>query len=284
MAKSGSFLLSFSFILSFSLSEVSSLYWVVQKQNHKPISVTLAMRLDGPNLSPSGAIGSTPVSLKRPLSSRRRGSFLFGDNCYWAPAVHVTCSNPSPTLLSGDMTAFCAHYGRAMSSCVAMSVSNNQNVHWVPLNEASEWRVRNKHTGELEEILTISKPLYGAKKEADSATGDLLALYQNLQRKRKRHADSWSSSYSHTYISFPSITMKLHSLLHRGQELTVSVKLSLDGRSAAHHPIKSTPAISISFHLPLNICFHFPPGWDSLSSSSERLSAALYCLLTTDKG
>lgn len=63
------------------LSEVSSLYWMVQKQNHKPISVTLAMRLDGPNLSPSGAIGSTPVSLKRPLSSRQRGSFLFGDNC-----------------------------------------------------------------------------------------------------------------------------------------------------------------------------------------------------------
>lgn len=66
---------------SHALSEVSSLYWMVQKQNHKPISVTLAMRLDGPNLSPSGAIGSTPVSLKRPLSSRKRGSFLFGDNC-----------------------------------------------------------------------------------------------------------------------------------------------------------------------------------------------------------
>lgn len=63
------------------LSEVSSLYWMVQKQNHKPISVTLAMRLDGPNLSPFGAIGSTPASLKRPLSSRQRGSFLFGDNC-----------------------------------------------------------------------------------------------------------------------------------------------------------------------------------------------------------
>lgn len=67
--------------LSLSLSEVSSLYWMVQKQNHKPISVTLAMRLDGPNLSPSGAIGSTPVSLKRPLSCGERGSFLFGDNC-----------------------------------------------------------------------------------------------------------------------------------------------------------------------------------------------------------
>lgn len=67
--------------LSLTLSEVSSLYWMVQKQNHKPISVTLAMRLDGPNLSPSGAIGSTPVSLKRPLSCGERGSFLFGDNC-----------------------------------------------------------------------------------------------------------------------------------------------------------------------------------------------------------
>lgn len=67
--------------LTLSLSEVSSLYWMVQKQNHKPISVTLAMRLDGPNLSPSGAIGSTPVSLKRPLSCGERGSFLFGDNC-----------------------------------------------------------------------------------------------------------------------------------------------------------------------------------------------------------
>lgn len=63
--------------LTLSLSEVSSFYWMVQKQNHKPISVTLAMRLDGPNLSPFGAIGSTPVSLKRPLSC----SFLFGDNC-----------------------------------------------------------------------------------------------------------------------------------------------------------------------------------------------------------
>lgn len=88
-------LLSFSLILSLfpvscALSEVSSLYWMVQKQNHKPISVTLAMRLDGPNLSPSGAIGSTPVSLKRPFSSRQRGSFLFGDKCNLALAVHVT--------------------------------------------------------------------------------------------------------------------------------------------------------------------------------------------------
>lgn len=59
-----------------SLSKVSPLYWVVQKQNHKPISVTLAMRLDGPNLSPSGAIGSTPVSLKRPLSFQtEKGAF-----------------------------------------------------------------------------------------------------------------------------------------------------------------------------------------------------------------
>lgn len=72
---------SFSPSSSPTLSEVSSLYWMVQKQNHKPISVTLAMRLDGPNLSPFGAIGSTPVSLKRPLSSTQRGSFLFGDNC-----------------------------------------------------------------------------------------------------------------------------------------------------------------------------------------------------------
>lgn len=78
---------------SLSLSEVSSLYWMVQKQNHKPISVTLAMRLDGPNLSPSGAIGSTPVSLERPLSSRQRGSFLFGHVCTRALAVHVTHSN-----------------------------------------------------------------------------------------------------------------------------------------------------------------------------------------------
>lgn len=76
------------FCLSFSstpllplLTEVSSLYCTVQKQNHKPISVILAMRLDGPNLSPSGAIGSTPVFLKRPLSCGQRGSFLFGDNC-----------------------------------------------------------------------------------------------------------------------------------------------------------------------------------------------------------
>lgn len=60
------------------LTEVSSLYWMVQKQNHKPISVTLAMRLDGPNLSPSGAMGSTPVSLKRPLSSREREREIFG--------------------------------------------------------------------------------------------------------------------------------------------------------------------------------------------------------------
>lgn len=82
-------LLSFSLAVILSLfprllrplSEVSCLYWMVQKQNHKPISVTLAMRLDGPNLSPSRAIGSTPVSLKRTLSSRRRGSFVFGDNC-----------------------------------------------------------------------------------------------------------------------------------------------------------------------------------------------------------
>lgn len=69
-------LLSQSRSLTLSLSEVSSLYWTVQKQNRKPISVTLAMRLDGPNLSPSGAIGSTPVSLKRPLSSPQRGSFF----------------------------------------------------------------------------------------------------------------------------------------------------------------------------------------------------------------
>lgn len=67
--------------LSHALSEVSSLYWMVQEQNHKPISVTPAMRLDGPNLSPSGAMGSTPVSLKRPFSPRQRGRFLFGDNC-----------------------------------------------------------------------------------------------------------------------------------------------------------------------------------------------------------
>lgn len=78
-------LLSFSLILSLPSSPplscaptgVSSLYWMVQKQNHKPISVTLAMRLDGPNLSPSGAIGSTPVSLKRPLSSRLRELFVW---------------------------------------------------------------------------------------------------------------------------------------------------------------------------------------------------------------
>lgn len=78
-------LLSFSLILSLpspppplscAPTGVYSLYWMVQKQNHKPISVTLSMRLDGPNLSPSGAIGSTPVSLKRPLSSRLRELFV----------------------------------------------------------------------------------------------------------------------------------------------------------------------------------------------------------------
>lgn len=108
-------LLSFSlaailslFLLScaLSLSEVSCLYWMVQKQNHKPISVTLAMRLDRPNLSPSGAIGSTPVSLKRPLSSRQRGSFLFGDSCSWALAVHVTHSNLGPAVHSGKWWHF----------------------------------------------------------------------------------------------------------------------------------------------------------------------------------
>lgn len=61
--------------LSPALSEVSSLYWMVQKQNHKPISVTLAMRLDEPNLSPSGAIGSTPVSLKIPSPPDGEGAF-----------------------------------------------------------------------------------------------------------------------------------------------------------------------------------------------------------------
>jgi len=60
---------------SLSLSEVSSLYWMVQKQNHKPISVTLAMRLDGPNLSPSGAIGSTPASPPKTPFSQTEGAF-----------------------------------------------------------------------------------------------------------------------------------------------------------------------------------------------------------------
>lgn len=101
-------LLSFSltvipplFLLSCALSEVSCLYWMVQKQNHKPISVTLAMRLDGPNLSPCGAIGCTPASLKRPLSSRQRRSFLFGDNCNWALAVHVTNLDLGPSVHVG---------------------------------------------------------------------------------------------------------------------------------------------------------------------------------------
>lgn len=104
------------------LTEVSSLYCMVQKQNHKPISVTLAMRLDGPNLSPSGAIGSTPVSLKRPLSSRQRGSFLFGDNCSWALAVHVTHS-----VAFWDMMACCAHCRQAMSSCMATFARKQSN-------------------------------------------------------------------------------------------------------------------------------------------------------------
>lgn len=63
---------------------------MLQKQNHKPISVTLAMRLDGTNLSPLGAIGSTPVSHKRPLSPRRRGSVLFADNGARPLTAHVT--------------------------------------------------------------------------------------------------------------------------------------------------------------------------------------------------
>lgn len=118
------------------LSKVSSLYWMVQKQNHKPISVILAMRLDRPNLSPFGAIGSTPVSLKRPLSSRQRGSFLFGDNCNWALEVHVTHSKSSAAFR--DMMACCAHYRRAMSR-MALFVTNNQTVHRVPLHKASRW-------------------------------------------------------------------------------------------------------------------------------------------------
>lgn len=104
--------------LSLSLSEVSCLYWMVQKQNHKPISVTLAMRLDGPNLSPSGAIGSTPVSLKRPLSSRQRGSFLFGDNCSSCDSFKSKSSSAF-----WETMACCAHYNQAVSSCVAMFVT-----------------------------------------------------------------------------------------------------------------------------------------------------------------
>lgn len=68
---------------------------MLQKQNHKPISVTLAMRLDGTNLSPSGAIGFTPVSHKRPRFSRRRGSVLFADNSVRPLTVHVTPLLPS---------------------------------------------------------------------------------------------------------------------------------------------------------------------------------------------
>lgn len=111
------------FCLSFSstpllplLTEVSSLYCTVQKQNHKPISVILAMRLDGPNLSPSGAIGSTPVFLKRPLSCGQRGSFLLGDNCRRACALHVTrCDSVSPCW---GMTARRPHRRPSCVACV----------------------------------------------------------------------------------------------------------------------------------------------------------------------
>lgn len=241
-----------------SLTEVSPLYWVVQKQNHKPISVTLAMRLDGPNLSPSGAIGSTPVSLKRPLSSRRRGSFLFGDNCYWALAVHVTCSNPSRTLLSGDMITF-LRYRWGMWRCLYPTIKTYVECLQMKLPN-DEWEISTQESLVDCAKETILKPLYGATEEAVSATVDLLALYPHSQRKRKRHADFCSSSWSHAYVSFPSITMEIHIPLHGGLKLTVPFKLSLNDCSATHHPIKSTPAISISSHLPLNICFHFPPG------------------------
>lgn len=79
---------------------------MLQKQNHKPISVTLAMRLDGTDLSPLGAIGFTPVSHKRPLSSRQSGSLLFADNSSWTLVVHVTAT-------FGDMTAGGARAGVA---------------------------------------------------------------------------------------------------------------------------------------------------------------------------
>lgn len=170
MAKPGSFCSHFpsftpSFLplLSRALSEVSSLYWMVHKQNHKPISVTLAMRLDGPNLSPSGAIGSTPVSLKRPLSSRQRGSFLFGDNCNWALAVHVTHSNLSPAVRFGAMMACCAHYRQATSSCMAVFVTINQIVHRVPFYEASKWFQKKKHMEELAWFSCAKEMLHNIK-------------------------------------------------------------------------------------------------------------------------
>lgn len=74
-------LLSFSFSFtppSLPLSsEVSFLYWMVQKQNHKLISVTLAMRLDGAGFVSlwGGRIHST-VPQKTPLLQTKKTFFL----------------------------------------------------------------------------------------------------------------------------------------------------------------------------------------------------------------
>lgn len=46
--------LAFTLPLSLPPPEASTLDWTPQKQNHKPISVTLPMRLDGSDLSPLG--------------------------------------------------------------------------------------------------------------------------------------------------------------------------------------------------------------------------------------
>lgn len=51
--------------LSLPPPEASSLDWTPQKQNHKPISVTLPMRLDGSDLSPLGG-GGAQESLQCP--------------------------------------------------------------------------------------------------------------------------------------------------------------------------------------------------------------------------
>lgn len=96
--------------LSLPPPEASSLDWTPQKQNHKPISVTLPMRLDGSDLSPLGGGGTrvTPVSHRGALSATQSGSLLLADNSGWILAGHVT-----PLLRFGATTAGSARACRA---------------------------------------------------------------------------------------------------------------------------------------------------------------------------
>lgn len=210
---------------------------------------------------------------------------------------------PSPVLRDGML---CAHYRRAMSSRVAMFVTNQSNCTSSAFfkNGASKWfqMWKAKHTEQLvrfscakENATRILMPLYGAKEGAVSGAGafvvfgwPLLIIWprthtwratcplDDTQKKQAQGFLKWTTVKAIRTLSPQSQCKYLMCILFPLHQRRSKAKFRHADRlwmtvQLFIVQLNQHLPFSLSSDLTLYICFHSPRGCDSLLSPNEQV-------------